>query len=502
MARKNKKAQKTAPQGETTIEDVAEVIQTDELPETEAPIEDLDYSDPEATPDEAATVEDEGDTNYIDPDPQLEPADEALPDEPTDEEEFIDEADMENVADAMETAQQLYDEAATGEDEEGENVVFHISVGVKEFKRLLQIADKFVRDASNLPVLGTVLIEAKTNGVIEMSANCLDHGLMTVLAGKVNLAGSICIPHKVLFDIVKAMPANTSVEITADSRNKISLVYGPLNTLIHGIAAEEMPRLPLFPATPTYSFLISATTVARVSKEVQPFTALDEARPLLTGSHWKLGNGRLEVAATDGFRLALLRREHRSPLLINFTAKGTAFEAINLLVKGIEEVDELGFAVVVNTTGIALFIKVPQIGYVVTNLLSGTFPNYDPILEIGEVKTSVITKRAEFVQCLKSTKVIADIEKGIVELRLNPEGEGEFLASASDVGGNSGRFTATVTGQEVAIGLNASYLLQAVNAIDDPEIKLEVGSNANVVRLTIPGNKSYTHLLMPMSKVR
>jgi len=495
MARKNKK-QKAANPGEPVEEmEVTPVVD----PIEELPVEYEQANEPDPVADEDLTT-----SEPAEPEPIEETA---VPDAVEDFEELTpEETDIEGMAEeiieAMEAAQQLYEEAGGGEEVIEDDLAFHITLVLKDFKKLLQIASKFVTTASILPISGTVLIEAKTNGEIHMSATNLDNVASMVVPGKVHLAGSVCIPHRVLFDIVKAMPANATIEITANSRNKVSVVYGPLNTLIHGFEAEQMPLLPPFPVEPNYSFIITTTTLARVSKEIQPFVSADESRLTLTGSHWTLGDGRLEVAATDGFRLALLRQELRSPITVSFTAKGMIFEAVNQLVKGIEDMDEVTFAILSTADTRNLFIKVGKLGYFVTHLLQGQYADYSSILDSGDITHSITAKRDEFIQRLKSAKVIADIGESTVELKASPEGYGEFSADAKEVGTSLGKFTATVLGSEVSIIVDGRYLLQAAVAIDDPEIKLELGAKFPAVRISIPGNRSYLHLIMPKFKPR
>jgi len=300
------------------------------------------------------------------------------------------------------------------------------------------------------------------------------------------------------------MPTNATVEITATPRNKVNLVYGPLNTYIHGFDSEEMPITPSYPTSPDHSFRISTTTVARVSKEVQPFVSQDLSRFMLTGSYWKIEDGRLEVVATDTFRLAVLRQEFRSTSVnVSFTARGAIFEGVNQLVKGVENLDEVRFAVEITNKGNNLYVKAEQLGYFVTKLLPGDYVNYLPLLEgSGTIVHSLIAKRDEFLNRLKSAKVIGDAGEGRVELKMNPEGNGEFLAEAEEVGHSSGTFAAAVTGEEHLFGVKGTFLLQAANAIDDPEIRVEIGAKSPAIRISIPGNKSYTHLIMPLGKPR
>lgn len=504
MARKDRK-QKVAKSGNQPVE--VEAVEADILPTTEPdfPSEDMPTEEPIVSSIEVA-VEDE----QLSDAPQVETmgeTDEEIPsylevpieDEQLSDEELDIESMAEEIVEAVTAANQLYEETAVNEDsEDADEICFHISLPLKGFKKVLLVTDKFVLEGGSLPILGAVLIQAKTNGEIQMIGNDLDNVASLSVEGKVHLAGSVCIPHKVLFDIVRAMPNNATVEITATSRNKVNLVYGPLNTFIHGFDPDEMPLSPNYPTSPNFSFRVSTTTIARVSREVQPFVSQDLSRLILTGSYWKIEGGRLEVVAADIYRLAMLRQEFRSPIEVSFTTRGVVFEGVNQLVKGVEDIEEVGFAIEYNTKGNNLFIKVAELGYFVTKLLPGDYVNYQPLLESGSITHSLVAKRDEFLNRLKSAKVIGDAGDKSVRLKLNPAGNGEFLAEAEAVGHSSGTFAAAVSGEEYIFSVSASYLLQAVNAIDDTEICVEIGEKSPAIRISIPGNKSYTHLIMPM----
>ncbi len=75
---------------------------------------------------------------------------------------------------------------------------------------------------------------------------------------------------------------------------------------------------------------------------------------------------------------------------------------------------------------------------------------------------------------------------------------------SDELGDNQGVLDASVSGEEQLVAFNGKYLRDALEAIDTPEIRLEITgpSSPGVLRPLGPTTDTYLHVIMPMHVAR
>ena len=131
------------------------------------------------------------------------------------------------------------------------------------------------------------------------------HGAVAaLLAGRGDREpGTVVLPGRLLVDIAELLPA-AEVEIAhSPEEGRVSVVSGSASYSLHTYAAEDFPRLPEVDAAQTFSVAREALleTITRVGRSA----SRDESRPVLTGILVRFGEGKLVMAATDSYRLAV-----------------------------------------------------------------------------------------------------------------------------------------------------------------------------------------------------
>ena len=157
------------------------------------------------------------------------------------------------------------------------------------------------------PVLANILIESSSEASLKFSATDLDLTIMTEVPAQVNEDGKITLPAKKLSDIVSKLTEDfIEFKIEDNSANikckntKFSLI---------GISANEFPQIQEINLDEETAINIDIATLNRGIKQVEFAAAGYESNNLLSGVVFSISENVLEMASTDGNRLARVREE-------------------------------------------------------------------------------------------------------------------------------------------------------------------------------------------------
>ncbi len=360
----------------------------------------------------------------------------------------------------------------------------------------LSTVNKAVATRASLPVLSNVLI-SDDSGRLKLSATNLETAITTWVGASIDEGGSVCIPARVLHEFVSNLPPSS---VTGESDGvALKLVSDKVSGRFNGMDATEFPSLP--EASKEIHLSIDPKSFSDAIMESAFAAASDESRPVLTGLLMRLEKNILYLVGVDGFRLA--------ERLINLTDhKGKKGFSAVIPAKTILEVARL-----ISTSKEPLNVSlnedenlvVFQVGDVLisSRVLDGEFPEYKKLIPASKdafVRVRVSTN--ELVNALRLANVFAKDAVSVIKLRIsNSDGVVYISSSNSEVGENSSKVEAEVTGSDIEAAFNSKYFLDVLSNVKSDEFIFEcpekIGSGVpGVLR---PSNRSdHTYLIMPM----
>lgn len=327
-----------------------------------------------------------------------------------------------------------------------------------EFAEVIQTVIGTVPTKSTLPVLSTLLVEAST-GRLTLTATDLDISVRTGVDAEVLEEGKGCLPARRLSDIVRELPSD-NVEVTME-QDKAVLKCGKGQFKLMGVDSEDYPKLP--EVTAERQVKLGTEPLRKMIRKCIYAVSNDETRPMLNGVLVELGQGTFGMVATDGHRLAYVKREQD-------VGKGSMGDiivppkALNQVLKlaGEDEV-QVGFA-----KNYAVF----ELGRttVFCRLLEGPFPDYRQVLP-SEHPKKVTFSRAELVGAIRRVSVLADQATKQIRFGLR-EGAIDVATRTADIGEATEEVVANYSGDDLEIGFNATYLLDSLGSMEAEEITL------------------------------
>ena len=166
--------------------------------------------------------------------------------------------------------------------------------------RELQLFQGIVERKNTIPILANVLLEANGDE-LKLLATDLEVGLRSRCAASVTKSGSLTLPAKKLYEIVKALP-ETDVRIEED-KNGVKVAADRFDSRMQTLPREDFPTLPEIDGTSAHRLSARRRCKQMISKTQFAITG-EDTRYFLNGALFILRPDAMTLVSTDGHRLA------------------------------------------------------------------------------------------------------------------------------------------------------------------------------------------------------
>jgi DNA polymerase-3 subunit beta len=369
----------------------------------------------------------------------------------------------------------------------------NVSVMQENLARGLSIVSRAVSSRATLPVLANVLLKTENNG-LKLTATNLEIGINCWVPGKVEEEGEITVPAKLLTDLVLSLPnQRIDLELSAKDRT-LKVTSGGSRSSIKGIDADEFPVVAAIGDTPATS--ADSRALRDALGEVVFAAASDESRPILTGVLTKLAGDQMTLAAADNYRIAvrsLTTSRAVSPEMSIVVPARSYAELMRILPDSEQQIE---ITVTPNKSQVLFHVEGIDL---VSRLIEGQFPNYEPVIPSGHTSRAVVD-RESFLAGARRASIFARDSANIVKIELGGEaGDGVAItAHAADVGDNADTLEAAVEGQPTTIAFNARYLIDVLANLGADEAALELSGPLAPGVIRGIGKDDYVHVIMPV----
>src|SRR5688572_3076992 len=165
--------------------------------------------------------------------------------------------------------------------------------------RELQLFQGIVERKNTIPILANVLLDANGSEV-KMLATDLEVGLRSKCPATVSKSGSLTLPAKKLYEIVKALP-ETDVRIEED-KGGVKVAADRFDSRMQTLPREDFPTLP--DASGTLNATLPREALRQMISKTQFAITGEDTRYFLNGALFLLRPESLGLVSTDGHRLA------------------------------------------------------------------------------------------------------------------------------------------------------------------------------------------------------
>ena len=350
----------------------------------------------------------------------------------------------------------------------------------------LQAIIGVVERRQTMPILANVLITAR-KGTVRMTATDLEVEMVATGEIAADGDGEVTLPGRKLLDICKALNdgAKIVVDITGD---KATVRAGRSRFTLATLPATEFPVVEDVHAQQTVTLPHGA--LKRLLEKTHFAMAQQDVRYYLNGLLLEIAGPSVRAVATDGHRLAMCEAE----------LDGTSLDEQQVIVprKGVLELQRLMSGE--GSLNIELgpnHVRIQLDGIRFTSkLIDGRFPEYDRVIP-KESSNELSASRESFKAALQRTAILSNEkyrgirliirDSGVVMQAHNPEQE-----EAEE------ELEVQYSGEDIEIGFNVNYLLDALSAVSGDAVTLSVLDGNSSCLIRQPGREDCKFVVMPM----
>ncbi|RMD66132.1 MAG: DNA polymerase III subunit beta [Planctomycetota bacterium] len=372
----------------------------------------------------------------------------------------------------------------------------------------VNLVSSVVSPRSPRPQLGCVKLDATlAQDVGELTLAATDGEVsiaLTTTGVEVQRAGQALVPAAKLQQIIAAEDAEPTLTLETE-QDALRIRGADAKFTIYGFPPDEFPSVATFPtgeeeAGSWSRFRAAGETLASLITRTLFATAKETSRYAINGVLLKREGRKMEMVATDGRRLALATGSVEGAAdepAASCILPSKALQIVNKLLPACEEAH-----VAIGQTQAALAFGSPgdpSRAVVRASLIEGAFPPYEDVIPRDQDKKATV-ETASFVSAIRRAALLTNEESRGVRMRFAQE-NGSAQATITSRAPELGEAEITTplkayTGEELEIGFNPAFILDALKAIEEPEavFELKAANKPGVLR----SGPDFLYVVMPV----
>ncbi|MFO7569483.1 MAG: DNA polymerase III subunit beta [Smithellaceae bacterium] len=348
-----------------------------------------------------------------------------------------------------------------------------------------------VEKKTTTPILNNVLLKAENNQV-RIIATDREISLLSDYEADIIEKGEITLSAKKLYEMVREIQGDI-IHFTKSANNIVKVTCQRAVYKIPGLPADDFPNVAdsqdlNFSNIPGQLLkdLINKTSFAM---------AVDETRKNLNGVLLETstdGSNHLwRMVATDGHRLAVAKVSTADPC--PEMTKGMIIPRKGLMeVKKIIDVNDIiGIGLHKN-----MFVVKTENTILKVNLVDAEYPDYKRVIP-SEKGVTVMLDKETFLHALRRMNVVSSERYSGVILSFTA-GKMTLNSTNLDVGEATEEIDIVYTGEDMDVGFNVNYVIDAVSVVSTESVVLEVGVGLKPTVVKPSEGDQYLCIVMPL----
>lgn len=340
---------------------------------------------------------------------------------------------------------------------------------------------------ASVETLEGIYLQATSDNKLTIKGYDLEIGMEAIIDAEVKEEGSVIVPAKLFYDIVKKAPSE-SITISVSDKFVTSITSGKSRHRLTGMSTKDYPSLPK--EEETDSLVIKAGVLEELIKHTMYAISNNTSRPIYTGSLFKIKDNALTVVAIDGYQMSI--RKYSDDSITNeneFVISGKTQKELLALITN----QEADVKIIVCKRHCIILLDNYKI---FTRMIEGNFIDYNSTIPKTK-KTSVevdadeLQKAIERLMIVAVNKINSPVKCEFVNSELHmtiktPMGEAEEVISLDKF-----------VGDDVTIGFNGNYLYNGIKNADCENVTLILNSAISPMVVTDDKN-GFINLVVPM----
>ena len=344
-----------------------------------------------------------------------------------------------------------------------------------------------------IAILSNVLIQSN-NDSLDITATDLEVGIRNAIPAEIIAPGSITLPAKKLFEIIRET-SDDQIHLEEKDNNWVQISAQRSNYNLAGMPSDEFPVFPEYKDENLIN-IDGYTLKELIDKTIFSVAQEGESQFNLSGVLLETEEGDndafiIRMVSSDGHRLSLMETVIDKKLSLEKTTI-IPRKGLNELRKFCETNESLmiGFdekQAVIKTDNSVMIIR----------LMNGDFPDYRNIINVINKDSFIEIERDVLLHSIKRMNLFTEDRHNAV--KFNFKDDIMILSSENmDIGNAKEELKINYKGDELLLGFNGRYFVDALNVMKSEKIKTYINSSESPCLIEGGDDEGFLCIIMPM----
>lgn len=365
--------------------------------------------------------------------------------------------------------------------------MFDLTISKEQLMTPLLTVAGAVDKKQSMPILSNVLIKQSDDHLLLTATDLEIEMTARVPCNSVGKAAEITVPAKKMVDIVRSLE-DGELCIRSDAK-AMTIKQGRSLFKLTTLPADDYPNSE--DEVSHMEFALARLDLIQILQSTHFAMSQQDVRVFLNGLLLEVNAKQITTVATDGHRMAICRMRAES---------GAEHTRLLLPRKGVQEMlrllNNVSDETVTLSAGNNHFkLMTSQYGFV-SKLIEARFPLYEKAIPKNQDK-HVCVERDVLKRALSRIIILAHEKSRGITLHLEPN-QLTLIANNQEQEEAIETLEAQTHGDEIKIGLNASYLLDVLNYMQEGLLRITMKDVDSSILVESLQDENYQYIIMPM----
>ena len=337
-----------------------------------------------------------------------------------------------------------------------------------------------VSGKSTLTAVEGILFEAKEDNTCVLTTFDLEKGVRIVIHADVEEPGCYIINAQKFVQTIRVMEGET-VTLNVNEKLGAEIVSANSSHKMNALAGADFPEIPKL--TSQNTFTLKQSVLKEMLSKVMYAMGVNDQRPVLNGTHFRITDNVLYLVSCDSFKLA------KCNVTTEIEAQGTSDFSFIIPCKTVNELyrmldnDEEATVTVYTSRKNIVFDLDSMIFF--SRLIDGDYIDYNRII-ITTHRISVCVDRAVLIGALERAALVTEERiAGSVRSHVKLTVAGDYLkiSATSTAGSTYEELSIEHEGDDLVIAFNNRYLIDSLRACTADRVKLNMTSPLSSINI-------------------
>jgi len=374
-------------------------------------------------------------------------------------------------------------------------MALNCNIAKHTFLEGLNAIQNITNKKGTLAIISNILLETDNNNIF-LTATDLEVGLKIKIPAEIKEAGSLTLPSKKIFEIVRESGSDLiSIEETENSWVIINAGLSTYN--LAGMPSDDFPEFPSFNEETFVSFDAHVFSEL-IDKIIYSIANEQENNYLLTcvlfEKEKRDNRSYIRMISSDGHRLSIMEKDVATDVDNLNLNKMTLIPK-----KGIQEIKKF----CENRDNVQISFEEKQLvikdenAIMVIRLKQGEFPPYKAIIDAVQLQNKIKINRVPFLESLKRINLFTEDIFHTIQLEIRDE---KMILSSqnANIGNAKDEQPIIYDGKPLTLGFNCRFFIETLQVMECDTVDAYINSNNSPCLLKSDFDEGFLSIIMPI----